>query len=354
MSRRIAARWALACALAAGAPAAAWAQTAEAPFAEGMRAYRRLDFGLAAGLLRRDLARLAASTPTAQRAAGLLYLGAADLYRGRADSAVVVFQRLIMLDPRFRPDRLVFPPEVTSVFDSVRARTKAVAIGVAADTEVAPGAGNFGAWLFASSFQTVEVTLRYEDGAPFRSLYAGPIGDSLRIQWDGLDAAGEIPPVSRVLLRVASRMPTGELAGIVQLPLDLKIVRPDTLSWPPPPAPATLLPERAKGGPAARALFGGLLVSGAVAALPAVVGGNGTSSGPRVAVAGSIGFAGVLGYLLHRPGRPLPANIRSNRERRDGWQRSVDSVTAENRRRRDDVRLAVHAGAAAGMQPRAP
>lgn len=355
MSRRLAPLCALAWAFTAGLPAQARAQASEAPFAEGVRAYKSLDFGLAAGLLRRDLARLAAANaPAAQRATGLLYLGAADLYRGRRDSALVVFQRLVMLDPRFRPDRLVFPPEVTSVFDSVRTRTKAVAIAVPPDTDVAPGAGNFGAWLFASSFQTVEVTLRYEDGAPFRSLYAGPIGDSLRVQWDGLDAAGELPPVGRVLFRATSRAPTGELAGIVQLPLDLKIVRPDTLPWPLPPADSELLPERARGGPAARALLGGLLVSGAVAALPAVVGGSGTSSGPRTAVAATVGFAGVLGYLLHRPGRPLAANIRANRQRRDAWQQAVDATTAENIRRRRDVRLAVHAGAATGIQPRTP
>lgn len=339
-----------------GAPQAVRAQAAapvSAPFADGVKAYKNLDFDLAAGLLRRALARLAAANaPAADRAPGLVYLGAADLYRGRRDSAVAVFRRLVVLDPRYRPDRLVFPPEVTIVFDSVRARTKAVAIVVPRDTEVTPGAGALGAWLFASSFQTVEVTLRYDDGAPFRALYAGPIGDSLLVQWDGLDAAGELPPVNRVLLRVASRAPTGELAGILQLPLDLRIVRQDTLPWPAPPADSALLPERAKSGPAARALLGGILVAGAVTALPAVVGGSGTASGPRVAVAGTVGLAALLGTVLHRPGRPLQANIRANQTRRDAWRKSVDTVTAENARRRGDVRIAVHAGEPAAMQPR--
>jgi hypothetical protein len=353
--RNVAPLCALAWALAAGAPAPARAQASESPFAEGVRAYKNLDFGLAAGLLRRDLARLtAANAPAAERAPGFVYLGAADLFRGQRDSAVAVFRRLVLLDPRFRPDRLVFPPEVTSVFDSVRARTMAVAITVPTDTAVAPGAGAFGAWLFASSFQTVEVTLRYEDGGPFRSLYAGPIGDSLRVPWDGLDAAGELPPVSRVLLRVASRGPTGELAGIVQLPLDLKVVRPDTLPWPSPPGESQFLPEHGGGRSATRALVGGVLLSGAVAGLPAVVGGSGTSSGPRIAVAGTIGVAGVLGYILHRPGRPIAANVRANQARRDAWQKNVDAVTAENVRRRSNVHLAVHAGDASAMQPRAP
>ncbi|HKW40096.1 MAG TPA: hypothetical protein VJN39_02490 [Gemmatimonadales bacterium] len=343
-------------ALAALVPAAARAQTAAVPFTDALRAYKDLDFDLAAGLLRRDLARLRASNaPLADQTKGLLYLGAADLFRGRRDSAVAVFRRLVMLDPRYRPDRMLFPPEVTSVFDSVRTRTKVVSIQVPRDTEVSAGSGGGGAWsawVFASSFQSVEVTLRYEDGAPFRFLYAGPIGDSLRVPWNGLDAADQLPPVNRVLLRVASRAPTGELTGILQLPLDLKVVRSDTVPWPPPLAKSQLLPERAGSGPATRALFGGLLVSGAVAALPAVVGGSHGSSGPRLAVVGAVEVAGLLGYILHRPGRPLAENVRANKARRDAWQRSVERVSADNARRRSDIRLSVHAGEVSAMQPR--
>ena len=336
-------------------PRPAVGQGASGTCAQGIRAYQNLEFGRAAATLRRDLARLtAAGAPAADRVQGLVYLGAADLFRGRRDSAVAVFKRLVHLDPRFLPDRLVFPPEVTTVFDSVRALTKTVAILVPPDTQVAPGANNFGAWVVASSFQTVEVTLRYEDGAPFRSLYAGPIGDSLRVQWDGLDAAGQLPPVGRVLLRVASRAPTGEISTILQLPLDLRIVRPDTLDWPALPPPSAFLPERAGGRSAVRALLGGVLVSGAVLAIPSVVGGSGGPSGSRVAVAGTVGIAGMVGYLLHRPGRPLQANIRANQLLRDAWQQRVAKATAENARRRGDVRLAVHAGPASVIQPRAP
>ena len=330
-------------------------QATSGSFAQGIRAYQNLEFGRAAATLRRDLARLAtAGAPAADQVQGLVYLGAADLFRGRRDSAVAVFKRLVHLDPRFAPDRLVFPPEVTTVFDSIRALTKTVAIVVPPDTQVAPGAGSYRALLLASSFQTVDVTLRYEDGAPFRSLYAGPIGDSLRVQWDGLDAAGQLPPVSRVLLRVASRAPTGEIATILQVPLDLRIERPDTLAWPAPVPDSALLPERAGGRSAVRALLGGAVLSGAVIALPSVVGGSGGPSGSRVAVAGTVGIAGVLGYLLHRPGRPLPANIRANQARRGAWQQDVATVTAENERRRSDIRLAVHAGPASTIQPRSP
>jgi len=337
------------------APSGASAQSSDSLFAAGVRAYKNLEFDLAAGLLRRDLAQLtAARAPAAERAQGLVYLGAADLFRGRRDSAAAVFRRLVMLDPRYRPDRLVFPPEVTSLFDGVRLQTKTVTVDVPRDTTIAPGLGAFGIWLIASSFQTVDVTLRYEDGAPFRPLYSGPIGDSLKVQWDGLDAAGAPPPVNRVLLRVASRTPTGDVAGIVQVPLDLRLSRPDTLSWPPPPADTQLLPEREQSATARRALLGGVLLSSAVAVLPALVGGTDTPSGPRIAVAGTIGVAGLLGYVLHRPGRPLAANVRANQTLRDVWQRRVETTTAENARRRRDVRMVIRAGEPTAIQPRVP
>jgi len=336
-------------------PSALSAQTSDSLFATGVRAYKNLEFDLAAWLLRRDLAQLtAAGAPATERAAGLVYLGASDLFRGRRDSATAVFRRLVLLDPRFRPDRLVFPPEVTSLFDGVRLQTKTVTVEVPRDTTIVLGPGSFDIWLIASSFQNVEVTLRYADGAPFRALYAGPIGDSLKVPWDGLDAAAAPPPVNRVVLRVASRALTGELAGIVQVPLDLRLSRPDTLPWPPPPADAQLLPERAKSGAAKRSLLGGLLLSGAVAALPAVVGGTETPSGPRMAVAGTIGVAGLVGYVLHRPGRPLVANVRANQTLRDAWQRRVATTTAENARRRREVHVVVRAGEPSLIQPRGP
>src|SRR5437868_2838423 len=159
------------------------------------------------------------------------------------------------------------------------------------------------------------------------------MGDSLRVQWDGLDAAGQMPPVARVLLRVASRAPTGELAGIVQLPLDLRVVHVDTLPWPKPPADSLLLPEHSGSRPALRALLGGALLATTVAALPSVVGGD-HPSGSRLVVAGTVGLAGALGYVLHRPGRPLTVNIQANQALRARWQQGVAAVKAENVGRR--------------------
>src|SRR5260221_6854721 len=140
------------------------AQAADSLLVRGVRAYKNLEFDLAALLLRRRAAQLtAANAPVAARAEGLVYLGAAELFRGRRDSAIAVFRRLVMLDPRYRPDRLVFPPEGTSVFEGVRLPTKNVAIVVPRDTEIPIQEGAVRAWLAASSLPTVRVTLLYAD-----------------------------------------------------------------------------------------------------------------------------------------------------------------------------------------------
>src|SRR2546422_6876370 len=98
---------------------------------------------------------------------------------------------------------------------------------------------------------------------------------------------------------------------MVQLPLDLKINRPDTLPWPHAPADSALRPERAASGPATRALLGGLLLSAAVVSLPAAVGSHDTPSGPRVVVASAVGVATALGYLLRSEERRVGKECRS-------------------------------------------
>src|SRR2546429_299778 len=120
----------LGCVLGPAADTAA-AQAGDSLIVTGMRAYKNLESDAATLLPRRGVVQLtAASAPVARGAKGLVYLGAAELFRGRRDSTVAVFRRLVVLDPRYRPDQLVFPPEVTSVFEAVRLRTKTVAIEI--------------------------------------------------------------------------------------------------------------------------------------------------------------------------------------------------------------------------------
>src|SRR4029077_8795882 len=72
-----------------------------------VRAYQDLDFDAAARLLRRVLTPpLASELDDATLARPLTYLGAAEHYRDRPDSATAVFRRLVVLAPRYRPDTL--------------------------------------------------------------------------------------------------------------------------------------------------------------------------------------------------------------------------------------------------------
>ena len=81
-------------------------------------AYQNLDFDVAATTLRRALER---ELSVSERIEALTYLGAAEHYRARPDSARAVFHRLILLaPPGFQLDTLVFPPEVTHAFEDVR------------------------------------------------------------------------------------------------------------------------------------------------------------------------------------------------------------------------------------------
>src|SRR6266446_1903891 len=103
------------------APLSAQSDSASRMMTRAVRAYQDLDFDGAARLLRRVLAPpLAAQLKDAQRARALSYLGAAEHYRGRPDSAIAVFRRLVALAPDHRPDTLIFPPEITRLYDGVR------------------------------------------------------------------------------------------------------------------------------------------------------------------------------------------------------------------------------------------
>jgi hypothetical protein len=89
--------------------------------ASAVRAYRDLEFDAAARMLRHVLTPpLAIGLDDSARTRALTYLGAAEHYRGRQDSAIAVFQRLAVLAPSQRPDTLIFPPEITRLYDAVR------------------------------------------------------------------------------------------------------------------------------------------------------------------------------------------------------------------------------------------
>ena len=250
------------------------AQTATDLLEQGVRAYQKLEYDAAVALLRESLARRA---PTAladsQRARALSYLGATELFQQERDSAAGSFRELVRLDPRYRPDELIFPPQVTNLFEEVRRATKVLTVQVPASMELRPRRESFTARVITTSVLPVLVTLAHDDGTPVRTLWDGRVPDSMVVKWDGTTTdAGALPEDGHYVLRVAPNPATEDGPRPLQVTLDITQEPPDTLSWPPPPTAPPLLPERTSASPALGSLAAGTLAGGAVVALPSLFG----------------------------------------------------------------------------------
>jgi len=313
--------------------------------ASGVRHYQQLEYDSASIALRRALAVTGADTLNdAGRTRGLTYLGAAELFRGKRDSAYAVFRRLVARDPRARPDPLVFPPEVTTIYDFAREATKVVRVDLPRDTTIRIGADRYRARLYASSFHQIIVSVEREDGFTVKTLYAGAISDTLQVFWSGDDTLFMANDSGRLVFSVTSLTNAGRQGRIVHIPLDLVMGPQDTLPSPQPLADSLFLPEHESAGPGLRSLGRGAGIGLAVAVLPGLVAGGTSPSGSRFVVAGGLTIAGIVGFFHHRPGRPLPENIDANIALRDGWQNQVRTTAAENVIRAQQKRLDVHAG----------
>jgi len=334
---------------------AAHAQAARDLVAQGVRSYRALEYDAAAALLRRSLAPDAAGTLSIpERAQALSYLGATELFRNQRDSAVAAFRDIVLLDPRYRPDELIFPPQVTNLFQEVRRATKAVVVAVPPVTEMRARLDRFAARLFSSALAEVSVTLVREDGTPVRELYTGPVADSLLVTWDGLTAAGVPAEDGRYVLRVTPRAGDADEPRGRQVALEVAQLPPDTLLWPAPLTTPPLLPERTAGTPGVRPLAAGLLAAAAVVVLPSVVARDAHPTPARFAVGAALGVSGLVGFITHRRGSPLAANMRANAPQRDAWRRRLETVKTENVSRRATIRLVVRAAPPAVAERGAP
>ena len=207
-------------------------QSASDLLAQGIGAYQNLDYDQAATVLRRGLARTTDTLSTADRLRALTYLGATELFRDRRDSALSAFRQIAVSDPKYRPSEIIFPPQVTNVFQDVRQQTKTVFLQVAPVTEFRAKVEHLTARLVASSPHDIAVAITLPDGKSVRDIFAGPIAESLAVSWDGLTDEGEPVKSGRYLLRVTSRgIGAGHL--VRQLALEIERARPDTRRGPP-------------------------------------------------------------------------------------------------------------------------
>jgi hypothetical protein len=321
------------------------AQAASELLAQGISAYQQLNFEAATQLLTRALGPgLQGPLSQTQRVTGLTYLAASQLFASHQQAAGATLREVLLIDPRYEPDSLLFPPPVRSAFSQVRDSVKVVSVRLAALFTLLVGRDTLNAMLYASSLHNIAATLGRSDGTLVRRLYQGPILDSLMLGWDGRDAQGiPVAPGSYRLI-VVSQGPGGVAARSVSVPLDITASHADTLTYPTQPPDSLFLPERTSAAPGLAALGIGALGAALTALLPQVVGAGSAGSGRRFIVSGAVGLAGLVGLVHRGLGRPIPGNVTANAVRRDAWRRQVEEVQRANRLSRAGSELHIQAG----------
>jgi hypothetical protein len=314
------------------------AQSPTAHLGLGIQAYRSVDMVVAVQELRLALGASGADGLNDDaRKQALTYLGAAELYGDRRDSAVTAFRRLVYLDPRHRPDPVVFPPDVVGLFDEVRRSTLAVAVS-------APARASFGARdpglpvsLYPSARHVVVVTAETVVGEVLDTIHNGPVADSLIVRWTGR-GRGRTPATGGLVLGVTSVDGRGRAVRRVELPLQVVRGPSERLDAPPPPV---LLPERQPWGkPIGRLTVGLGLAAVSMLVLPEVTNSNGAG-----VVTGLVFSAGaIIGFAEARPGKPLPENVAANAITLARWRAQADAVERSNRTRSDGAAVIVEVG----------
>ncbi len=300
------------------------AQSPDKELAQGVQAYRELEMESASWLLRQALS--SDRLKLDDRKTALSYLGAAEFYRDRRDSALSAFGQLVRLEPDFRLDRLVFPPDAQDAFEEARRRNPSVRV-TARSTAFAPNGAGLPVRLDANTPQVVVLTFESVSGDVIDTAYRARITDTTTVFWKARGDAATPAPVGGFVLGVSSLDGRGRVARRVELPVHVTRTPENALAIPDPPQ---MLPVRQPAGPAFVRL--GLGIATATVAY------FGTplftdNAAPRVLSTGLFAVAGAIGFWDARPGKPLPANVVANETARAAWRAHVANVEEENRRR---------------------
>ncbi|MGH7520437.1 MAG: FlgD immunoglobulin-like domain containing protein [Gemmatimonadales bacterium] len=328
-------------------PLSARAQSASALLDQGVRAYQVREYDGGAWLLRRALAVEGADAlSNAGTARALLYLAATEVARNQRDSALAAAKRLILLDPRYRPDES-FPPQVIAVYQEARRTAPSVSIRASGDTAIRPGSEVFVVRLGSSTAPEVSAAVTNAEGRVVRTLFTGTIRDSVDLRWNGLDASGNPPQPGRYAIVVSPRRGGAATGGTWTLRLPLELARPtvDTTALPPAPPDSLFRPERGNTNGAMRALVPGVIAGAAIVVLPKLVATGERASNARLIVGGAVTIAGVAAFFSHHPGQRLPANVQYNRNLRESWQRNVAEISRRNADRQRQTKMIIRPGA---------
>jgi len=311
--------------------AAAAAQTGADLRDQGLRAYRALEMEAAARLFRLALATRDLTDDDVLSTEA--YLGSAEFYRNRQDSSRAAFRRIVLADPRYRLDPIVFPPDVMRAFDGVRFATPAVSVDVPTRVTFAPGRGGLTARVFPSGPHVLRVRIERSNGEVVRTLHDGRVTDSLAVTWNGAGTGGASLASGLYVWSFASLGADGAVQRILDVPVRLEQTTVGSLSLPPQPV---LLPESSPAGPALVRLGLGL---GAAALCWIVTPAFTERDLPRVALTVTFTAAGIIGFFEKRPGRPIPENVAANRAALATWQAQVERVNGANQDRRPGPRI---------------
>lgn len=297
-------------------PASLRAQCAIDLIAEGVTAYRDLDLVRAQERLRDALEAQGRASPgcATEGARALTYLGASYWLLAMPDSAMQAFERAVIQAPRFEPDAFEFPPDITQTFDRVRSRTPAVAVTVPSAVTLGPRAGEtLAVRLAASTSHWITAALRASDGEHVRTLYDGPVASGstgMVVEWDGRDGEGDPVRSGAYDLEIISADSLSTPVRKVVVPLT---VESDARVEPAAAAPdtalvAALAPPRPRGGvwSAVAAAGAGLAAGALVVAVPPAIAGF-PESEARWVVGGSLGVAGIIGFVQRFRRRPRAA-----------------------------------------------
>lgn len=293
----------------AGVSPTARAQSARSIGAAGIDAFHALDFEGSVRSLRSLLAGAGApKLGDSVHAELLTYIGASELLLGRRSDAMRTFRAALEHAPEARADTLIFPPAITTAFEQARRGTALVVARPAGGATFVPGRGRIEFRLQASAPHVVRAAIQDAHGKVVRTLFDGPITDTLWIAWDGLVTSGAGANAGRVDFCVTSIDPDG-IARTLRLPLEVERlddeptpsagrepgIIPTTATTPGPPN------VRATGITTARPtrwprLLTGALAAVAVVVLPDVMSASTEPSSRRFVVGGALAAASIIAF----------------------------------------------------------
>lgn len=315
------------------------------PLALALVAYGDLEFDEAAAELRTLLSPESPTQLTTQnRIRAFMYLGAADYFRGVRDSAAASFASLLNIDPRYRPDELIFPPEVSTLFHETRLGVQAVAVELSDGVEVEGPGDRYPVRIYSTSLHDIRVQVFDRSGEIVRQIYDGAIGDSLQLLWDARYPSGDLVADGDYRLRVVSRSPQGLEVRTVEGTLHVLSMQRDTSATPVFDMDELRSEVRAPGS-ALRPTLLALGLAGLSAALPSMTGSNSDGMGARFAVTGAIGVAGLTGFLIRSRPVPVPENVLFNQRLRERHESEVERIGTENEQIRLARRIRIEHGA---------